>query len=215
MRISSAHLRAIAASAHPPWLPLLDRALLAKPSNLDAEELRYLRLRAGWTASEIAHALGVSSNVTVSRWESGTRRLPQPTERLFRVLMADALRCLPLRSLVEQFKASWRYALAPLETHLYPERDHFEYRWAVRPRRLPRSMQRLFWDTDPRRLNLDSQADYIIARVLEKGDLDDWNWLRWTYGEERIASTLDRKPKISPATIHLWRNGLLARLEGP
>lgn len=66
-------------------------------------------------------------------------------------------------------------------------------------------MRRLFWDTDPRQLDLDREADYIIARVAEKGDLEDWSWLRWTYGEARIAEALQNR-KVSPATVRLWRD---------
>ena len=75
-------------------------------------------------------------------------------------------------------------------------------------------MHRLFWDTDPTRLYLERQADYIITRLLEKGDLAEWNWLRWTYGEARIAVTLKRRRGLSPATVQLWRNGLLGHMGG-
>lgn len=75
-------------------------------------------------------------------------------------------------------------------------------------------MRRLFWDIDPLKLDLQPQADYIIIRVLEKGDLNDWNWLRWTYGETRIATALKQKRGLAPATAHLWRDGLLAQPGG-
>lgn len=188
--------------------PLLDRSILSKPARLEPTELLYLRLRAGWTGPEVARALGVSSNVTVSRWESGARHMPKPTERLFRLLMANALGAVSVEGLVSQFKSSWRHAGAPLEIHLYPKIDHFEYRWASPPKRFPKAIERLFWDTDARQLDLEQQADFIIARVLEKGDLEDWNWLRWTYGETSIAAVLSKSRNLPPGTVNLWKQVL-------
>jgi hypothetical protein len=96
--------------------------------------------------------------------------------------------------------------------HLYPEQDRFEYRWAMPPKKIPRSMQHLFWDTDPRQLDPEREADYIIARVAEKGDLEDWSWLRWTYGEAQIAEALEAR-KVAPATLCLWRDIVAVRGE--
>ncbi len=78
----------------------------------------------------------------------------------------------------------------------------------MRPRRIPRSLQRLFWDTDPQKLDLERHAHYIITRVLEKGDLEDWNWVRWTYGEERLREALRKNRQVSPATAELWEKTL-------
>ncbi len=214
MKIGPSYLRSINKGTPPAWASLLDRAILGKPSDLVPAELRYLRLRAGWTASELSQALGVSSKVTVARWESGARRLPKPTERLFRVLAAEALGVRPLHSLMEKFKRPWHQAKAQLDVYLYPEKESFEYRWAIPPRSLPEAVHHLFWDTNPRQLDLKRHADYIITRVLEKGDLDDWNWLRWTFGEARIAALLNQRRRLDPATVRLWRNVILAQPEG-
>ena len=35
----------------------------------------------------------------------------------------------------------------------------------------------LFWDVDKKELNMDNHAPYIIKRVLEYGQLADWNLL--------------------------------------
>jgi DNA-binding transcriptional regulator YiaG len=197
----------------PPWAPLLDQAILFKPSRLEPIEFRYLRERAAWKASDVVHALGVSSNVTVSRWETGVRRIPLPTERLFRLLVAAVLTNVPLRSLGEQLKSSWRQAHAALRICLDPDKSCYEYRWATPPRKLPPAMQRLFWDTDTHKLDLVRHTDYIITRVLEKGDLEDWNWLRWTYGAERIARVAKENRKLNRQTVHLWQNILLTKVK--
>lgn len=209
MRITAATLRQIKRQSSPAWAALLDRAILFKPSLLEPAEIRYLRQRAGWVGTEAAQVLGVSSNVIVARWESGTRKMPKPTERLFRLLAASALGPAPLSALVERFRSSWREAPAGLVIHLYPERNRFEYRWATAPKGLPKPMHRLFWDVDAKKINLKRHADYVITRILDKGDLDDWHWLRWTYEEGRIAATLKKARALDPRTVHLWRKYLL------
>ena len=213
MKLDPDHLKQ-ALKKVPPWTPLLDRALLLKPAALKPNELQYLRLRVGWTAVEVARALGVGSNVTVARWEGGARRIPCPTERLFRLLVASVLGIPPLCILVAQFRSPWRQAPAPVEVHLLPDEDRFEYRWRACPRSVPRSMRRLFWDTDPYKLDFERHAQYIITRILENGDLEDWNWIRWTYGEERLHKALSGNRQISPATAELWGRTLLVAHEG-
>ena len=193
----------------PPWAPLLDQAILLKPSRLEPIEFRYLRERASWNASDVVHALGVSSNVTISRWETGARRIPLPTEKLFRLLVAGVLTNVSLRSLAEQLKTPWRQTRAALRICLDPVGGRYEYRWTSPPRKLPLAMQRLFWDTDVHKLDLARHTNYIITRVLEKGDLEDWNWLRWTYGEARIARVTRENRKLNRQTAHLWQNILL------
>ena len=193
----------------PPWAPLLDQAILLKPSRLEPIEFRYLRERASWNASDVVHALGVSSNVTISRWETGARRIPLPTEKLFRLLVAGVLTNVSLRSLAEQLKTPWRQTRAALRICLDPVGGRYEYRWTSPPRKLPLAMQRLFWDTDVHKLDLARHTNYIITRVLEKGDLEDWNWLRWTYGEARIARVTRENRKLNRQTAYLWQNILL------
>jgi hypothetical protein len=108
-------------------------------------------------------------------------------------------------------KTPWRQARAPLRICLDPDESRYEYRWARSPRKLPPAMQRLFWDTDMHKLDLARHTNYIITRVLEKGDLEDWNWLRWTYGEARIARVTRENRKLNRQTAHLWQNILLTK----
>ena len=106
-------------------------------------------------------------------------------------------------------KTPWRQARASLRIYLDPDESRYEYRWASAPHKLPPAMQRLFWDADMHKLDVERHTDYIITRVLEKGDLEDWNWLRWTYGEARIARVTKENRKLNRQTAHLWQKILL------
>jgi len=53
--------------------------------------------------------------------------------------------------------------------------------------------ENLFWDIDPRTLDMERHAKYIVGRVLERGTLMDWRLLcrRFTLsGVIEIAQTL-------------------------
>lgn len=66
-------------------------AVLGKTGPLTGEEVRYLRKRLGWSGREAAAQLGVKPE-TVSRWESGTRRIGPTPDRLLRLSVAHALK---------------------------------------------------------------------------------------------------------------------------
>lgn len=53
--------------------------------------------------------------------------------------------------------------------------------------------ENLFWDVDPRTLDMERHAKYIVGRVLERGTLQDWQLLCRCFtlpGVIEIARTL-------------------------
>ncbi len=48
--------------------------------------------------------------------------------------------------------------------------------------------QRLFWDIDTSNFDIDRSAGWIIQRVLEYGDLNDWNIIEKHFGIDKIVS---------------------------
>lgn len=44
----------------------------------------------------------------------------------------------------------------------------------------------LFWDVDRTTVDMDSNASFIVKRVLELGQLDDWRRITAYYGLDRI-----------------------------
>jgi transcriptional regulator with XRE-family HTH domain len=54
---------------------------------MTGEELRQIRTRLGLTQGEFASRLGVWLN-TVSRWEIGERKIPEPVARLAQLIAA-------------------------------------------------------------------------------------------------------------------------------
>lgn len=75
----------------------------------------------------------------------------------------------------------------------------------INSRRCPRRLHQFFWDVDPVQVDLTQQADYIIARLLEQGDLAAIHWMLATYGEQHIKDVLRRSRQLSRKTANLWR----------
>jgi Family of unknown function (DUF6922) len=62
----------------------------------------------------------------------------------------------------------------------------------------------LFWDTEPDRLDLQKNRDYIVERVLELGDDRAVRWLFSKYSRSEIKEVLARDPKISRKSFRYW-----------
>lgn len=78
---------------------------------------------------------------------------------------------------------------------------------ARRRETLPPDMRWLFPEIDTLRLDLDTQADGILARVLEQGGTADVQWAIRKYGRPRIHQFFREvgHPELSPRTIDFWR----------
>ena len=72
---------------------------------------------------------------------------------------------------------------------------------------IPVSSRWIFWDVDPDTIELDRDANGVLARVLERGCLDDVKWLVQTYGSERIHAFFRDvwAPEVSDRTRGFWR----------
>lgn len=68
-------------------------------------------------------------------------------------------------------------------------------------------MHWLFWETNPELVDLDRDANYVIARIAEFGRMTDVDWMRATYGDERIHDFFRHvgHPELSPRTVSFWR----------
>jgi putative zinc finger/helix-turn-helix YgiT family protein len=63
---------------------LIAQRLVRKPSPLTGSEFRFLRKELGIKAKELAHRLGIT-DVSLSRWETGTVPINPAADRLLRV----------------------------------------------------------------------------------------------------------------------------------
>ena len=59
----------------------------------------------------------------------------------------------------------------------------------------------LFWDVSKESIDLDSNAAYIIRRVLELGQMKDWNLLVSRYGLRHIVEVSQRLRSLDPKAL--------------
>ena len=69
----------------------------------------------------------------------------------------------------------------------------------------PFNNQSLFWDTDPNKIDKEKNKEYIIARILESGTIDDIHWLRKNYTDEEISEVIINTGSISKKTATFWK----------
>jgi hypothetical protein len=73
------------------------------------------------------------------------------------------------------------------------------------PHQLPRRLYSFFWDVDPKQVDLRRHAEYVIARLLEHGDLGAIRWLLSVYSERHIARVVRQSRQLSRKTANFWR----------
>ncbi len=73
--------------------------------------------------------------------------------------------------------------------------------------RLDPSLHRLFWNLDIDRIDVDVHVDTVLARVLERGGMDDVRWALDRYGEERVHRFFrsGAHPDVGRRTRTFWR----------
>jgi len=59
----------------------------------------------------------------------------------------------------------------------------------------------LFWDVDKDTIDLESNAPYVVKRVLELGQMKDWNILVSLYGIPRISQIAMKLRTLDPKAL--------------
>ena len=66
---------------------------------------------------------------------------------------------------------------------------------------LSRFTPNLFWDADPLMLSMDSSPAYIIQRVMEYGQMNDWRLINRYYGLDRIVEECKKLRTLDPVCL--------------
>lgn len=60
----------------------------------------------------------------------------------------------------------------------------------------------LFWDIDEQSVNFETHAQFVIARVLMKGALEDWRQIKKYYGEDFIKQEVVKIKYLDDLTLN-------------
>jgi hypothetical protein len=71
-------------------------------------------------------------------------------------------------------------------------------------KKIPISIQRFFWDTDPRHIDLEENTNYVVSRIFEYGDFGAVRWVFKQYPQQRIANILQHSRQVTPRTREFW-----------
>lgn len=64
--------------------------------------------------------------------------------------------------------------------------------------------QTLFWDTNPAKIDLQKNAQYVIERVLDFGYDSEIRWLWNLYDKPLIKSVVEKSRCLRPRTKNFW-----------
>lgn len=71
-------------------------------------------------------------------------------------------------------------------------------------REMPRRPS-LFWDVDPKTVDPQKHARYIIERILDFGTDKEARWMRNTYPKSLVRDVVKKSRVLHPPTRALWQ----------
>ena len=70
---------------------------------------------------------------------------------------------------------------------------------------LPKHLEKYFWDTDFKKVDREKHKDYIIAKLLEYGDIPELRWLFSSFSQSKIKATFAKRRGFSKRVANFWR----------
>lgn len=67
-----------------------------------------------------------------------------------------------------------------------------------------RFRQTLFWDTDPKKIDVKKNAQYIIERVADLGNDQEARWVLDFYDKAFLRKIISKSRCLRPRTKTLW-----------
>lgn len=69
---------------------------------------------------------------------------------------------------------------------------------------IPAYLHKYFWEVDIKKIDKNKSKDYIIARILEYGDIKALRWLLQNYQARSIKNVLMKSRQFSEKTANFW-----------
>jgi len=66
----------------------------------------------------------------------------------------------------------------------------------------------LFWDVNPQKLNYERDAEFIIGRVLDFGNLEEWKAIKNFYGLSKIREAARKHVFSDIRSANFWAMAL-------
>ncbi len=72
------------------------------------------------------------------------------------------------------------------------------------PDRIPPSLYRFFWDVDSAKVNPRTSPEYVINRLLDKGNLEAARWVLHAMPRQIVIDAFKNRRDFSPRTGTFW-----------
>lgn len=70
---------------------------------------------------------------------------------------------------------------------------------------LPKNLKKYFWDVDFKKLDFKMNPEFIIARILEYGDIAAAKWLFKNFTAEEIKKNIRKSREVSLKSANFWK----------
>jgi len=70
--------------------------------------------------------------------------------------------------------------------------------------KLPKSLQKYFWEVEFKKIDLDNRRVYVLKRILEYGDEKAVRWMWKNFKKEEIKDALSNFRGYSLKTANFW-----------
>lgn len=64
--------------------------------------------------------------------------------------------------------------------------------------------QSLFWDVDPKKIDIEKNAQYVIERIFDFGNDKEIKWLWSFYDKALLKKVVEKSRCLMPETKKLW-----------
>ena len=71
-------------------------------------------------------------------------------------------------------------------------------------KRIPKALEKYFWDVNPKTIDCSKHERYIIERILELGNEQAVLWMQAHYARRAIMAALSSSRKISKRSANFW-----------
>src|SRR3989344_3312116 len=70
--------------------------------------------------------------------------------------------------------------------------------------RLPEFLRQYFWDVDFDALDRETAANFILKRIIDRGNTQAWKWARERYSLDQIRELVTHTRDISRKSARFW-----------
>ncbi|MBL4651508.1 MAG: hypothetical protein JKY53_01400 [Flavobacteriales bacterium] len=64
----------------------------------------------------------------------------------------------------------------------------------------------IFWDTDFEKLSIELDMDFVIHRVLTRGNIEEFKFIFKTYTKQQVINAISGRNNVDGKTINFLKN---------